>query len=148
MPGGWFLWSIFFIINFQKEKANTLTLLIILIVKSLQIAQICYYDPQFARINMQSPQSATTHRRLTLVWVKSSKCGLSTFAFCFWKMNFYRLKKGLLTQSNRKYIFWWPLFWIGQKFTAPTLNYRFRFFFEKFEFKSLNYSQIVCLLPK
>ena len=27
----------FFIINFQKEKANTLTLLIILIVKSLQI---------------------------------------------------------------------------------------------------------------
>ena len=27
----------FFIINFQKEKANTFTLLIILIVKSLQI---------------------------------------------------------------------------------------------------------------
>jgi hypothetical protein len=48
-----------FIINFQKEKANTLTLLIILIVKSLQIAQIFYYDPQSAGINVQS-QSATT----------------------------------------------------------------------------------------
>ena len=39
----------FFISNFQTEKANTFTLLIILIVKSLQIelqlAQICYYDP-------------------------------------------------------------------------------------------------------
>ena len=36
------------IINFQEEKENALTLLIILIVKSLQIeyiAQIYYYDP-------------------------------------------------------------------------------------------------------
>ena len=44
----WYQWNImiarrlffmkhFFIINFQKEKANTFTLLIILIVKSLQI---------------------------------------------------------------------------------------------------------------
>ena len=29
-------------------------------------SQICYYDPQSAGINMQSPQSATTPRRLTL----------------------------------------------------------------------------------
>ena len=68
-----FMKHFFFIINFQKEKANTFTLLIILIVKSLQIelltyiAQICYYDPQSAGINVQSPQSATTPRRLTLV---------------------------------------------------------------------------------
>ena len=59
----------FFIINFQKEKGNTLTLLFILIVKSLQIAQIYYYDPhtQSAGINVQSPQSTTTPRRLTLL---------------------------------------------------------------------------------
>ena len=30
------------------------------------IAQICYYDPQSAGINVQSPQSAATPRRLTL----------------------------------------------------------------------------------
>ena len=30
------------------------------------IAQISYYDPQSAGINLQSPQSATTPRRLTL----------------------------------------------------------------------------------
>ena len=47
----------FFIINFQKEKANTFTILIILIVKSLQI---CYYDPQSTGINVQSPQNAST----------------------------------------------------------------------------------------
>ena len=54
---------------FQKEKGNTFTLLIILIVKSLQkseIAQIYYYDHQSAGINVQSPQSESTHRRLTL----------------------------------------------------------------------------------
>ena len=65
---------IFCIINFQKVKENTLTLLIILIVKSLQIelptyiAQIYYYDPQSNRINVQSYQSATTPRRLILVF--------------------------------------------------------------------------------
>jgi hypothetical protein len=31
--------NFFFMINFQKEKANTFTLLIILMVKSLQIVQ-------------------------------------------------------------------------------------------------------------
>ena len=55
-----FMKQFFFTINFQKEKANIFTLLVILIVKSLQIAQICYYDPQSAGINVQSPQSATT----------------------------------------------------------------------------------------
>ena len=56
--------------NFQKEKANTMTLLIILIriVRSLQIYN---YDPQSAGINVQSPQSATTlelrHLRLNLI---------------------------------------------------------------------------------
>ena len=68
--------NFFFIINFQKEKANILTFLIILIVKSLQIelhrvgsyiAQIYYYDPQSAGINVQSPQSVTTPWRLTLL---------------------------------------------------------------------------------
>ena len=47
----------------------------ILIVKSLQIeqhkTQIYYYDPQFARINVQSPQSATTLRRLLLIYQKN-----------------------------------------------------------------------------
>jgi len=31
------------------------------------MAQIYYYDPQSARINVQSPQSESTSRRLTLV---------------------------------------------------------------------------------
>ena len=60
----------FFIINFQKEKANTFTLLIILIVKSLQIelhsTNLLLYDIQSPGINVQSPQSAATPRRLTL----------------------------------------------------------------------------------
>ena len=48
---------------------NTFTLLIIFIVKSLQKEQNCtnyYYDPQSAGINMQSPQSESTPRRLTI----------------------------------------------------------------------------------
>ena len=57
-------------IIFQKEKGNTFTFLIIFTVKSLQkkskIAQIC--DPQSARMNVQSPQSDSTPRRLTLHW--------------------------------------------------------------------------------
>ena len=61
MPGVLFLWSKkIYIIIFQKEKGNTFTLLIIIIVKSLQkvqIAQISYYEPQSTGINLQSPQS-------------------------------------------------------------------------------------------
>ena len=59
----------FFFIIFLKENGNTFTLLIIFIVKSLlksRIAQIYYYDPQSAGINLQSPQSESTSRRLTL----------------------------------------------------------------------------------
>ena len=47
-----------YIIIFQKEKGNTFTLLIIFTVKCLQkeqIAQILYYEPQSAGINLQSP---------------------------------------------------------------------------------------------
>ena len=57
------------IIIFQKENGNTFTLLIIFIVKSLQkskIAQIYYYEPQSAGINLQSPQSDSTPWTLTL----------------------------------------------------------------------------------
>jgi hypothetical protein len=32
----------------------------------MKIAQIYYYEPQSARINVQSPQSESTPRRLTL----------------------------------------------------------------------------------
>ena len=57
-------------IIFQKEKGNTFTFLIIFTVKSLQkkskIEQIYYYDHQSAGINVQSPQSDSTPRRLTL----------------------------------------------------------------------------------
>ena len=59
-----------FVIIFQKENRSTFTLLIIFIVKSLQkrkIAQIYYYEPQSAGINLQSPQSESTPRRLNLV---------------------------------------------------------------------------------
>ena len=52
--------KLFSLLIFKKKRQ---ILLIILIVKSLQI---CYYDPQSAGINVQSPQSATTLRRLTL----------------------------------------------------------------------------------
>ena len=52
---------------FQKEKGNTFTLLII--VKSVQKEQNStnyYYGDQSAKINVQSPQSESTPRRLTL----------------------------------------------------------------------------------
>ena len=55
----------FFIINFQKEKANTFTLLIILIATYYH-KSATYYDPQSAGINVQSTQSESTPRRLTL----------------------------------------------------------------------------------
>ena len=65
MPGVWFLWSKKknIIIIFQKENGNTFTLLIIIIVKSLQkeqIAQITYYDPWSAGISVQWPLSNST----------------------------------------------------------------------------------------
>ena len=44
------------------------------------IAQIYYYDPQSAGINLQSPQSATTPRRLTLKTLRSNP---DTAAFQF-----------------------------------------------------------------
>ena len=53
----------------HNEKGNTFEFLIIFIVKSLQkskIAQIYYYDPQSAGINLQSPQSDSTPWTLTL----------------------------------------------------------------------------------
>ena len=62
----------FFVIIFQKEKGNTYTLLIIFIVKSLQKEQKStnllntYYESQSAGINVQSPQSESTPRSLTL----------------------------------------------------------------------------------
>ena len=58
------------IVIFQKEKGNTFTHLINFKVKSLQkekIAQIYYYDPQSAEINVKSSQSESIPRRLTLV---------------------------------------------------------------------------------
>ena len=68
MPGVWFLWSKKNII-FQREKGYTFTFLIIFIVKSIQKEQnstnILLW-PQSAGINVQSPQSESTPRRLTL----------------------------------------------------------------------------------
>ena len=61
----------YFSIIFQKENGNTFTLLIIFIVKVFKkskITQIYYYDPQSAGINVQSPQSESTLRRLTLTF--------------------------------------------------------------------------------
>ena len=74
--GVWFLWSkkiCFFVIIFQKEKGNTFTLLIFLkwkVFKKSKIAQIYYYDPQSAGINMQSPQSDLIPWTLTLVQIR------------------------------------------------------------------------------
>ena len=50
-------------IIFQEENGKTFTLLIIFKSK---IAQIYYYDPQSAGINLQSPQSDSTPWTLTL----------------------------------------------------------------------------------
>ena len=69
MPGVWFLWSKKKIL-FQKENGNTIALLIIFLVKSLQKeqkAQIMEYKPQSAGINLQSPQSDSTPWTPTLV---------------------------------------------------------------------------------
>ena len=55
---------------FQKENGNTIALLIIFLVKSLQKeqkAQIMEYKPQSAGINLQSPQSDSTPWTLTLI---------------------------------------------------------------------------------
>ena len=57
------------VIIFQKENGNTFPLFIIFLVKSFQkskIAQIYYYDPTSAGINLQSPQSDSTPWTLTL----------------------------------------------------------------------------------
>ena len=47
MPGVWFLWSKKknIIIIFQKENGNTFTLLIIILVKSIQKVQIAQITP-------------------------------------------------------------------------------------------------------
>ena len=65
---------------FQKEKGNTLTLLIIFIVKSLQKEQnstnlLCTMTPQSAGINVESPQSESTPRRLTLMGTQQQQKG-------------------------------------------------------------------------
>ena len=65
---------IYFVIVIQKEKGSNFTVLIIFIVKSLQKVQnstnllVYYYDPQSTGINVQSPQSESTPRGLTLTW--------------------------------------------------------------------------------
>ena len=95
MLGVWILWSKKKIaIIFQKENGNTFILLIIFIVKSLQkskIAQIYYYDPQSAIINLQSPQSDSIPWTLTLC---NSLCSVHLFssqhtAQCETKTNIY-----------------------------------------------------------
>ena len=61
--------AFFFIINFQKEKANNFILLIILMVKRLQIevrSTNLLLWPTICRNIRQSPQSTTTSRMLTL----------------------------------------------------------------------------------
>ena len=76
MPGAWFLRSFFFMIDFQKE--NSLTLLIILLVKSLQIRTTKHkyttMTPLICRNNKESPQSATTSRRLTIILIYFFRC--------------------------------------------------------------------------
>ena len=60
MPGVWIILSKKkIVIIFQKENGNTFA--------SSKIAQIYYYDPQSARINLQSPQGDSTPWTLTLV---------------------------------------------------------------------------------
>ena len=61
---------------FQKENGNTLTLLIIILVKSIQkeqIAQITQYDPWSAGTNLQSTQRDLTPQILTLCPNQSKK---------------------------------------------------------------------------
>ena len=52
------------------------------------IAQTCYYDPQSAGINVQSPQSASTPRRLTLVFVLEKLWIVNIFLISFSKRKF------------------------------------------------------------
>jgi hypothetical protein len=55
--------------KFDFYEGNTFTLAIIFIVKSLQKEQNSTNDPQSAGINVQSPQSESTPRRLTLTYL-------------------------------------------------------------------------------
>ena len=73
MPGVWILWSRkkFLLLFFKKKMEILLHFLSFLfwkVFKKCQIAQIYYYDPQFAGINLQSPQSDSTPWTLTLLW--------------------------------------------------------------------------------
>ena len=78
----------FFIINFQNEKANPYTLIIILIVKSLQIelhsTNLLPWPPICRNIiNVQSLQSTTTPRTLTI-------------SFCL-DLDLFQLSQAILT---------------------------------------------------
>ena len=53
---------------FSKRKWKYFYTLIIFIVKKSKIAQIYYYEPQSAGINLWSPQSESTPRRLKISW--------------------------------------------------------------------------------
>jgi hypothetical protein len=72
----------------------------------MYIAQICYYDPQSAGINVQSPQGATTPRRPTLVRTKKLH-----------KMNL-KIKLIIFSPQNGRYI---PLlcFHLGYMLLSP-----------------------------
>ena len=60
MPGVEFFWA--------KNKTKILLFFKWKVFKTSKIAQIYYYDPQSAGINVQSLQSESTPRRLTLLF--------------------------------------------------------------------------------
>ena len=104
-------------IIFEKENGNTITLLIIVIVKSLQkeqITQITLYDPWFARINLRLTQSDLTPRILTLQQLYNVfiKCFLLTYVLMvFWKeevclfLRFLSQKISVIVQHNSILVF-------------------------------------------
>ena len=101
MPGAWFLWRFFFIINFQKEKANALTILIILIAQSLQIKlystnlllrpQICWNKHAIIPkcYNSLEARNAFWKAFFTTIWFKDQ----INFAGSFFETTFFILSK-------------------------------------------------------
>ena len=64
------------------------------------MAQIYYYDPQSAGINVQSPQSESTPRRLTYTFTQNN--GAEIFEFGSFQQ-FHKLSEKLQWSKNKLY---------------------------------------------
>ena len=122
-----FFEAFFFIINLQKEKTNILTLLITPIVSSNRATM--HKSATMTPNLPESPQSATTPGRLTLV---NRKFELGSW--CHFRM--LKLSQNNKGQLRKRHNFWWA---------SQKKNMKFFFDLMKFLLKP-NYFQRQCSL--